>query len=913
MSPGSLRFLFLGCSFLLLSISGCGGCSQKELEKSDNGEKDPQPVVIIVEPKPLPHGNEVNRMLVKPGHVAEMQQEFRVGAQDINGRVEGQTFSKSGQPLPVPGSRWSLNFTRDASFPSGQTKRIDLRVFISPSLEKDENSTVPINPDLRTLLIDRTTGTPIVSPRPTPTTPIPGHQYFFVVLSDHRDDYEYLSKTDLVSWPSLEVWDGDLQAAYQLVLCNRNGDRWMLPSTFFGWTTTAFVIWDDIDPNTLTSTQKQAIIDWIHWGGQLIISGPGSMSRLNGSFLDPYLPLRESKTLPLAQENLDFLNKSWALREPTSSRLMPRGQLLPETPPAETTSKPLDGASVFSNASADTATDEYVFINSESKDPLDQLGPLPDRVIPGIQGVLTSDSRWLFGADKLVCEKPVGRGRVVLSTIPLSEPFFSHWRSFPGFINATMLGRPPRIWQENSFNSRMTWKHTPNQEADSRLATRLRITTRDAIVGSFDDDVLFKESPVKSRTELKWNNVTNAGSVVSGWDGDPINGIGAWNSSSSASNAAKTILRKAAGINVPNIRTIMWMLLVYLVCMVPLNWFIFFLLGRLEWAWATVPFIALAGAGVVTYVAQLDIGFARSYTEVAVVEAFADHPRAHVTRYSAIYSSLSTPYKLTLDSDSGLTVPMISREREISDTLVETVRFDYGSADGNFLYPLNILSNSTTFLHTEQMIELGGPIRFSTDDPTSSAFTVENQSNYSWNAMAAVRRNSSGLLEAGWIGDLETGTTQSANFSTAGMTQLANHWRWRVAERRRGPEEKVDEYRTQFSEMVRVLSGLTSIRSGETRILAFAPNSPGGLQVEPDSGSVLKYAVLVLHVRSGEYPPGEADQSLPTRQMTTENQKREADEPAEDQGNTSEATSTSLPDASMPTDATPTDSSTLKQ
>ena len=880
MSLGSLRFLFLGCSFLLLSISGCGGCSQKELEKSDSDGQEPRPIVIIVEPKPLPHGNEVNRVLVKPGHVAEMQQEFRVGAQDVNGRIEGQTFSKSGQPLPVPGSRWSLNFTRDVSLPNRQTKQIDLRIFISPSLERDENSTVPVNPDLRTMLIDRSNGTPVISPRPTPTTPIPGHQYFFVVLSDHRDDYEYLSKSDLVSWPSLEVWDGDLQAAYQLVLCNRNGDRWMLPSTFFGWTTTAFVIWDDIDPNTLNSTQKQAIIDWIHWGGQLIISGPGSMSRLTGSFLDPYLPLKESKTLPLVQDSLDLLNKSWALREPTSSRLRPRGQLLPETPPTETTSSPFGGTTIFSTTGENSETDDYVFIIPQSTDPTDRIGPLPGRVIPTIQGTLTTESRWLPGADKLVCEKPVGRGRVVLSTIPLSEPLFTHWRSFPGFINATMLGRPPRVWQENSFSSRMTWKHTPNQEGDSRLATRLRITTRDAVSGSVDDEILFKASTVKARTELKWNNVTKAGSVVSGWDGDPINGIGAWNSASSASNAAKSILRQAAGINVPKITTIMLLLLGYLVCMVPLNWFIFFLLGKLEWAWATVPIIALAGAGVVTYVGQLDIGFARSYTEVAVVEAFTDHPRAHVTRYSAIYSSLSTPYKLTLDSDSGLTVPMISRERAISDSLVETVRFDYGSADGNFLYPLNILSNSTTFLHTEQMIELGGPIRFSTDDPTSANFKVENQSNFNWQAMAAVRRNSTGILEAGWIGDLEAGTTQSADFSTAGMTQLANHWKWRARERRQSPEETLDDYRTQFSEMVRVLSGLSSIRVGEIRILAFAPNSPGGLIVEPAAGSVLKHSVLVLHVRSGEYPPGEADQSLPTRQMTTESEKREADETA---------------------------------
>ncbi len=31
-------------------------------------------------------------------------------------------------------------------------------------------------------------------------------------------------------------------------------------------------------------------MDWLHWGGQLMVNGPDSLDLLKGSFLEPYLP-----------------------------------------------------------------------------------------------------------------------------------------------------------------------------------------------------------------------------------------------------------------------------------------------------------------------------------------------------------------------------------------------------------------------------------------------------------------------------------------------------------------------------------------------------------------------------------------------------------------------------------------------
>ena len=45
-------------------------------------------------------------------------------------------------------------------------------------------------------------------------------------------------------------------------------------------------------PDNLNPSQQQAMLDWLHWGGQLILVGGAgpSLSILKDSFLEPYLP-----------------------------------------------------------------------------------------------------------------------------------------------------------------------------------------------------------------------------------------------------------------------------------------------------------------------------------------------------------------------------------------------------------------------------------------------------------------------------------------------------------------------------------------------------------------------------------------------------------------------------------------------
>ena len=55
---------------------------------------------------------------------------------------------------------------------------------------------------------------------------------------------------------------------------------------------------------------RKRSIDWIHWGGQLIISGPRNLERLKGTFLADYLPARAGKAVTISRQILKQLDNA---------------------------------------------------------------------------------------------------------------------------------------------------------------------------------------------------------------------------------------------------------------------------------------------------------------------------------------------------------------------------------------------------------------------------------------------------------------------------------------------------------------------------------------------------------------------------------------------------------------------------
>ena len=131
---------------------------------------------------------------------------------------------------------------------------------------------------------------------------MPSYQYYLVVLADVPELYGYLQGLHSIKPPG----DLDNRAPYYRVAM-LGGRRLSLPSHANQWTSIACVLWDDASPTALEPAQQQAMLDWLHWGGQLILSGPDTLDVLRDSFLAPYLPAIATGTRKLDKSDLAAL------------------------------------------------------------------------------------------------------------------------------------------------------------------------------------------------------------------------------------------------------------------------------------------------------------------------------------------------------------------------------------------------------------------------------------------------------------------------------------------------------------------------------------------------------------------------------------------------------------------------------
>ena len=189
---------------------------------------------------------------------------------------------------------------------------------------------------------------------------------------------------------------------YYRVLLPSTAAPLALPAQPLCWTNLAYLVWDDILPKSLTPEQQQALVAWLHWGGGLIVSGPDSLDKLRGSFLEPYLPATGGAAGPIDEAALQAWGDGWTL--PTDESRRPGSN------------RPWSGVAL-------------------EKHPAGEFLP---------------------GTGNLVAERRIGRGRVVVTAFRLSEPDLITWRSYDGFFHTGLLRRPPR----NFDNQRMEYAGT---------------------------------------------------------------------------------------------------------------------------------------------------------------------------------------------------------------------------------------------------------------------------------------------------------------------------------------------------------------------------------------------------------------------------------------------------------------------
>ena len=796
------------CLAVLVVLPGCGGCSCRksppktaaQLEKErmerlarlrEEKEKKKPDVefgnFVSLPHEPRSRGEEETAMacFYKPGHWTSTVLSAKANHSDISGSLETAPVRSGGRGTGLTGVPYSMSGSRSAPLPKGQPKALRSVLY------------VPVG-KTNAMVVNRLAsrkGTRGTYEKSDGIQRMPSYQYNFVVLARYPENYSYVKGLDSVKRPSELDFDGLSQGdAFYRVQLLKTERRTALPSYGLYWTSTAYVLWDDANPDALTLDQQAAMLDWIHWGGQLIISGPESLDALRDSFLAEYLPAESVRSRSVSEAELAALSEAWTI------------------PVRKQPGLPL------------TAVRPWSAVELKKH--------------PG--------ARFVPRTENLLVQRNVGRGRIVVSAFGLSNSDLLAWPSFDGFFNVCLLQRPCRVFKRmpNSPELYVTWarpdgKPNRSRQFDSRMTCKLRYFSR---------DTGHKHSVRTGGYGGAFSEGSEESGVISG-------SVGSWSDFNSVATSSRHALQRAAQIEIPEASFVAWVVSGYLLVLVPLNWFVFRSIGRVEWAWVAAPVVAVACTAIVIRLAQLDIGFARSQTEVATLELFADYPRAHVARYTVMYSSLTTKYRIGSEDPGAQMLPFPTVDKpedfrlQVGEGLTN-LRYVFGK--DAWLEGLRISSNSTGYAHTEQLLDVGGGMLLK--NAPGGSIQVVNRTSLTVEGAGVVRMTESGQLQTAWIGRLEPEATARMNFLPGSKTEIKDGiW----PDRRNQSEVTAAEAppgELNIRELVNLAEDSRELRPGDVRLVGWTEEKIPGMQVKPAAPQSKTATVVIAHLAFG---PGE--------------------------------------------------------
>jgi hypothetical protein len=823
---------------LILVVPGCGGCleqddpvtaakkkkEKEDLEKKKKSEKPKDPFestqFFIMEPgegKPT-------SSIAKPGHWITASRPIKSNDADIQGEFYSTTVNAADQPMELEHSPFRLIMTRSASLPKGQTKHFEFLYYIPQRYEGQST-----NRRLKAQLFARGGGRELYSPPQDPITPMPLFQYHMMVLAAEPDRYAYLRTLETVA-PKVDQFNDRLADPYYRVSLPKLDKRVPLPHHPLAWTSTAYIFWDGIDPNLLAPQQQEDLLDWLHWGGQIVISGPDSLDTLRGSFLGELLPAEKGESIELEQSAFDKLNEGWALFD---KKLMKK----------------------------------RTFDVVAGKPPV------------GVTLKLKEDAQWVPLCGELVAERRVGRGRIVVTAFSLTSRTFVNWGSVDNFVNGALLRRPHREFKfplEGGTVPEPDYLDYSGRRTDPRLVTNLRYFTRDigqlTVAGApqpvAPPPIQPNPPQIDFRTGRPYVEPPLIEPVVhtekddyrlDGYSYDAVQfgpGIAGWNDFSGAANAARDSLRQAAGISIPKASFVLRVVAIYLLILVPVNWTFFRVIGRVEWAWIAAPIIAVVGGIAVVRLAQLDIGFVRAQSEIAVLEMHNGHPRAHATRYTALYASLSTTYDIHFADGNALAQPFAKKARNLQEQQ-QTPSTCYLHRDqGISLTGFLVGSASTEFLHSEQMVPMSGSLKLKGNE--EQGWEVENTTSFTIRDAAVLRcfdkRKDDKTVErfymAAYLGELAPKVTMKLQWQEvdASMRMLA----WKDSPVMTAPPQGSTE--VSLHGLVDLATRQLRLNPGELRLIGWMDTELPGMEVSPKASQKTARTLVLAHLREAPLP-----------------------------------------------------------
>jgi hypothetical protein len=284
---------------------------------------------------------------------------------------------------------------------------------------------------------------------------------------------------------------------------------------------------------------------------------------------------------------------------------------------------------------------------------------------------------------------------------------------------------------------------------------------------------------------------------------------------------------------------------------VPVNWLFFKLIGRVEWAWAAAPVIAIIGAFAVVRIAQLDIGFVRSRTEIGVLETSGGYHRGHLTRYIACYTSLSANYEFAFADSAAVAMPF-PPETGYTRRLTETANVvDFTKDVRARLAGYTVRSNSTGIVHSEEMLPLGGEIVLEQD---GSGYRLRNGAKIVLKDAGVLRRTEEGVYELAVVGDSLPETTVRLDFQPAEGSDVYREWRNAPGYAGRVATEEDEGISVPMEPLREMASVDFPLRKGEVRLVAWTDQELGDLEISPEASQATYRTLVLVHLHTPPPP-----------------------------------------------------------
>jgi hypothetical protein len=609
---------------------------------------------------------------VKPYHWATLAMELRANDEDYEGYIQ------SGSVM-MPSMPHEMVFRRDARLLKEKRARLPLQVNLMQTVPK-EWALELVRPGA--IRPDGVWSASLLTLEP--------HQMLIMVLAKESTNQFAAWNRLIAMLPSEAERDSadlEKQRYFRLVL-PMDADKPALSPHPLTWSTLSHVIWDGLPPDSLSVSQQQAMLDWLHWGGQIIVIGGAGQaySLLRESFLGPYLPAEATgQTVSLARDDL----------RPLSQTYPPPAHL--ESPNDQSQPQPL-------------TTEEAIRRYGRSYQAPAPILPAPNRPVQlAVLRANSGSSTIPLGEASphaLAVERRVGRGRLTMLSINPNDPALLAWPGLDTLIRRVVLRRPEEPIVGRAGFDGVEFRRSRRGRLLAHDLSWYRIMSRDAGLES-------NYGP-RNSSELEDLRQKQASSGPDGNDPDTLlgrlPGVADWRDFTAIPRLARELLDQASGISIPSSSFVLKVLLAYVIAVVPLNWLICrFLLNRREWAWVVVPLVALGFAIGVERMAARNLGYDTASDEIDLLELYSDYPRAHLTRLGSLYSTGRTNFTLSYPDDpTALALPM-DTGRSIRGEQIA------GSAWQSYPIPalvgLAVEPRSLSLYRAEQMLALKGPIR----------------------------------------------------------------------------------------------------------------------------------------------------------------------------------------------------------